>query len=123
MSRFVTEQWNGQIASQASTRASIVTNDLFPYRLLHCREILLLSSPPSNYDLITMQDQVVSIMNSNACHCNVQICLVVLINTKTIYCSCREKSRDSNHIALARPLTVLSLQYLPFTQIVIVTTT
>jgi len=84
MSRFVTEQWSGQIASQARTRASIVINDLFPYRLLHCKEILLLSNPPSNYDLITMQDQAVSTLSSNACHWSVQICLLELINTKTI---------------------------------------
>lgn len=84
MSRFVTEQWSGQIARQARTRASIIINDLFPYRLLHCKEILLLTNPPFNYDLITMQDQAVSTLSSSACHWSVQICLLELINTKVI---------------------------------------
>jgi hypothetical protein len=66
MSGFVTEQQSGQIASRARTRASIVINDLFPYRLLHCKEILPLTKPPSNCDLITFQEQAVKAVNSNA---------------------------------------------------------
>lgn len=49
----MTEQQSRQIASRARTRASIVINDLFPYRLLYRQGILLVSKPPSNYGLIT----------------------------------------------------------------------
>lgn len=111
----------GKLPARHSTRASIVINDLFPYRLPHCKEILLLSNPPSNYDLITMQDQAVSTLSSKTSHWTVQIYLLVLINTKTILQLRKELQWLDPH--LHRASTFLSLHYFHFTQIVILTTT